>query len=57
MPSTVLYENPDLKRERQHCSFDKEEITHLFDGGAQKTKNRRELGILYSFKIETIKVI
>ncbi len=46
MPSTVLYENPDLKRERQHCSFDKEEITNLFDGDAQKTKNRRELGII-----------
>lgn len=38
------YENPDLKRERQNCPFNKEEITNLIDGGPAKTKERRELG-------------
>ena len=42
-----LYENPDLKRERQSCHFDKEEITHLIDGGVEKTKYRRELGKIF----------
>lgn len=41
----VRNENPDLRKERQSCPFDKEEITNWFDGGAEKTKNRRELGI------------
>ena len=44
MAVSHLYENPDLKRERQSCHFDKEEITHLIDGGVEKTKYRRELG-------------
>jgi len=39
-----LYENPDLKRERLSCHFDKDEITYLIDGGVDKTKYRRELG-------------
>jgi hypothetical protein len=39
-----LYENPDLKRERQSCHFDKDEITYLIDGGVEKTIYRRELG-------------
>jgi hypothetical protein len=42
-----LYENPDLKRERQSCHFDKEEITHLIDGGVEKTKYPCELGKKY----------
>lgn len=42
--SLVPYENPDLKRERQNCSFDKEEITSFIDGGKERTKDRRELG-------------
>ena len=39
-----VYENPDLRRERQSCHFNKEEITNLIDGGVEKTKERRELG-------------
>ena len=39
-----MYENLDLKRERQNCPFDKEEITNLIDGGADKTDERRQLG-------------
>ena len=42
--SKPLYENPDLKRERKNCHFNKEEITNLIDGGIEKTKYRRELG-------------
>lgn len=38
-----FYENPDLKRERQSCNFDKDEITNLIDGNVEKTKYRREL--------------
>ncbi len=34
---------PDLERERQTCPFSQEEITHLIDGGPQKTKERRAL--------------
>ena len=44
MAATGAYENPDLKRERANCSFNKEEITHLIDGGPEKTKERKELG-------------
>ncbi|XP_046436827.1 probable peroxisomal acyl-coenzyme A oxidase 1 [Daphnia pulex] len=39
----VVYENLDLKRERSRCSFDKEEITNLIDGGKEKTQERRDL--------------
>lgn len=42
----TIYENPDLKNERLNLHFNKEEITNLIDGGADKTKERRELGIL-----------
>jgi acyl-CoA oxidase len=42
--SGAVYENPDLKRERSQCLFDKEEITNLIDGGKEKTKERRDLG-------------
>jgi len=45
--SVEPYENPDLKRERQNCPFNREEITNLLDGGAQETKERRELGIFF----------
>ena len=48
MPSVTAYENADLKRERQSCSFNKEEITNLLDGGADKTIERRELGMLHN---------
>lgn len=41
--SRPTYENPDLKRERQNCHFDKEEITTLIDGGKEKTEYRRAL--------------
>lgn len=37
------YENPDLKRERANCSFNKLEITHLIDGGPEKTRERKEM--------------
>ncbi|PSN37344.1 putative peroxisomal acyl-coenzyme A oxidase 1 [Blattella germanica] len=34
--------NPDLERERQKCNFDPLELTHLLDGGPEKTKERKE---------------
>lgn len=34
---------PDLQRERQNCSFDTEELTHIVDGGKDQTAFRREL--------------
>jgi len=43
MPVIEPYENPDLKRERATCSFDRLEITNLLDGGPDKTKDRIEL--------------
>jgi len=43
---TGFYENPDFKKERQYCSFNKEEITNLIDGDQEQTKSRREFGKL-----------
>ncbi|XP_068215549.1 peroxisomal acyl-coenzyme A oxidase 1-like, partial [Palaemon carinicauda] len=34
---------PDLKKERLGCSFDVEELTHIVDGGKDKTDLRRKL--------------
>ena len=42
-------ENPDLKKERQSCSFNKEELTNLIDGGPNQTNDRRQLGIMLSY--------
>ena len=39
-----VYENLDLKKERQNCPFDKKEITTLIDGSVEKTEYRREVG-------------
>jgi hypothetical protein len=36
--------NPDIAKERNKCSFNKEELTWLFDGGKEKTAVRRKLG-------------
>nr|XP_018909347.1 PREDICTED: probable peroxisomal acyl-coenzyme A oxidase 1 [Bemisia tabaci] len=35
--------NKDLLRERQSCTFNVLELTHLWDGGPEKTKERKEL--------------
>lgn len=43
MPVTKGYENPDLKRERASCPFDKVEVTHLLDGGSNFTEDRKKL--------------
>ena len=37
--------NEDLQREREKCIFDPEELTHLLDGNATKTAQRRETGM------------
>ena len=37
-------ENEDLRRERERCSFDPLELTHLLDGSSEKTAKRRERG-------------
>lgn len=34
----------DLESERKNCSFDKEELTNIIDGGVEKTQFRRRLG-------------
>ena len=44
MPVMEKYENPDLKRERATCPFDRVEITNLLDGGVELTEDRRKLG-------------
>ncbi|KAL8163195.1 UNVERIFIED_CONTAM: Peroxisomal acyl-coenzyme A oxidase 1 [Gekko kuhli] len=38
--------NPDLRREREAASFDTEVLTNLLDGGADRTRRRRELEAL-----------
>ncbi|CAL4142729.1 unnamed protein product [Meganyctiphanes norvegica] len=40
---------PDLQKERANCSFNKEEITNIFDGGEHNTETRRKLqNIIFS---------
>ncbi len=48
--SKEIYENPDLKKERQNCPFNKEEITHLLDGGKEKTIERKQLGKIKKYR-------
>lgn len=36
--------NPDLERERKKCTFNTQELTHLLDGGPEKTAERKERG-------------
>lgn len=36
--------NEDIERERKKCSFDPLELTHLLDGGPEKTRERKERG-------------
>ncbi|KAM8878434.1 peroxisomal acyl-coenzyme A oxidase 1 isoform 1-T1 [Spinachia spinachia] len=35
--------NPDITRERENATFDVEKLTHILDGGNEKTKRRREI--------------
>uniref|UniRef100_A0A8C7P057 Acyl-coenzyme A oxidase n=1 Tax=Oncorhynchus mykiss TaxID=8022 RepID=A0A8C7P057_ONCMY len=36
--------NPDITRERENATFNVEKLTHILDGGIEKTKRRREIG-------------
>lgn len=36
--------NKDLLREREKCIFNPLELTHLLDGGEEKTTKRRKIG-------------
>uniref|UniRef100_A0AAY4A7W1 Acyl-coenzyme A oxidase n=1 Tax=Denticeps clupeoides TaxID=299321 RepID=A0AAY4A7W1_9TELE len=38
--------NPDIRREREGATFNKDALTHILDGGAEKTRRRRELELL-----------
>lgn len=40
--------NPDLLKERRKCTFDTQELTHLLDGGADKTEERKSRGLTLS---------
>ncbi|GFO15477.1 acyl-CoA oxidase [Plakobranchus ocellatus] len=35
--------NPDLQKERENASFNVKELTHILDGGPEKTRRRKEL--------------
>ncbi|XP_068582874.1 peroxisomal acyl-coenzyme A oxidase 1-like [Cebidichthys violaceus] len=35
--------NPDIMRERRNATFDVEKLTHILDGGPEKTKRRRKI--------------
>lgn len=41
MPSSNRKINPDLVKERKKCTFNTLELTHLLDGGVQKTNERK----------------
>jgi hypothetical protein len=43
--------NPDLTKERNNPSFNTKEITEILDGGPDKTKFRRETGILLLYSV------
>ncbi len=49
--SKEIYENPDLKKERENCPFNKEEITNLLDGGKEKTIERKQLGKIKNYPL------
>lgn len=38
--------NPDLLKERQKCTFNTWELTHLLDGGKEKTEERKVRGFV-----------
>lgn len=44
MDSTKKTINPDLLKERQKCTFRVLELTHLLDGGPDKTEDRKQRG-------------
>lgn len=37
--------NRDLLREREKCTFNPLELTHLLDGNEEKTAQRQEIGM------------
>ncbi|CDQ73832.1 unnamed protein product [Oncorhynchus mykiss] len=43
--------NPDITRERENATFDVEKLTHILDGGIEKTKRRREIVVPPSLSI------
>lgn len=36
--------NADLRRERAAATFQPELLTHILDGGAERTRRRKEIG-------------
>lgn len=46
--------NPDLINERRSCTFNTLELTHLLDGGREKTTERKWRGIYYIFLVNEI---
>lgn len=44
--------NSDLESERKKCTFNIQELTHLLDGGPEKTAERKSRG-----KLKLIRVI
>ena len=36
--------NPDLAKERLAATFNREELTHVWDGGKAKTQRRKYIG-------------
>ena len=51
--------NPDLRRERENCSFDPIVLTNALDGGSQKTYRRRHIGktLMYMYLMSSISEI
>uniref|UniRef100_A0A8D0EEH3 Acyl-coenzyme A oxidase n=1 Tax=Salvator merianae TaxID=96440 RepID=A0A8D0EEH3_SALMN len=44
--ATTTTVNPDLRKEREAASFNTELLTHVLDGGAERTQRRREIETL-----------
>ena len=45
MKQQKMVVNKDIQYERSRCTFDPVEVTHFFDGSAEKTRQRRDRGI------------
>lgn len=44
--------NEDLRKERETCTFDLDELTNFLDGGAENTRRRRRLGNTLTIKFD-----
>ena len=57
MKQQKMVVNKDLQYERSRCTFDPVEVTHFFDGSAEKTRQRRDRGIVFIYPLSLTPII